>query len=436
MKQSVHRSCERNHPSSLHYRLGCGALIAHLVACSGVDGTVIGGDVVQGNEPATGEDEESGGAAADPLYLISTTVFGPEGTATYLLTVPSLDAGVEPDYDGAVSLDGFTSLYGRNGHRDVYVGSASTPEITRWLVGDDGRLTPGDTVSFAPLGVTMTADYPEFVAFVSETKAYFYDSAGARLVIWNPAEMTVTGELALPADTLGALQPSLGGGLVMRPDGTLLVGITWYDSKTLEAGDRVRVIAVDTALDQVSNVTDDEGCGNVFFTSRSSDGTAYFSGASWTQVIRDLIGVGYGAIPCNLRIVPPGRSFDDAYTVNMAALTGRPTGELVLAGDDVAFVRAWHDEDAPSFDGDANAHTAHAAYRWWRWKLGEPTASLVEPQIPSVGGGIRYWVDDRTYVTNPTADFASTTLAELSAERGIVPHITLRGYPYGVVRVR
>jgi hypothetical protein len=39
-------------------------------------------------------------------------------------------------------------------------------------------------------------------------------------------------------------------------------------------------------------------------------------------------------------------------------------------------------------------------------------------------------------VRNATADFGSTTLLDMSAEGEPAAGLTLRGYPYGIVRVR
>ncbi len=54
----------------------------------------------------------------------------------------------------------------------------------------------------------------------------------------------------------------------------------------------------------------------------------------------------------------------------------------------------------------------------------------------SNGGGGELMVEDKTYVRNATADFASTTLLDMSAAGEPTPGLTLRGYPYGIVPVR
>jgi hypothetical protein len=53
-----------------------------------------------------------------------------------------------------------------------------------------------------------------------------------------------------------------------------------------------------------------------------------------------------------------------------------------------------------------------------------------------VPGGIIYGIDGRAYATTSSDDFTASTFTELVPSGELRPGLTVRGYPYGVVRVR
>jgi len=409
------------------------SLLLAAVACDG--GTTDPNAVAPAPGPEAPADP-SKTPAGPPLYLVATAVFKPEGTQMFLVTVPNLDAGTQPDYDRSVTIERFTPLFGESGKTTFYTGSEDTPEITRWQLEGD-RLVQGPRVSFANQGLKNTNYYPGYVRFASPTKAYVFDAPSSSVIIWNPADMTVTGEIKLDLAPLsGDRKPYFGDEIVQRKDGKLLAGVYWYGDNQQGGGDFVRVYTIDPATDTVTR-DDDTRCGDNYSSSLASDGTAYYSGGASSVITRERLGAGFGATPCLLRIVPPGGTFDDAYAIDPRTLTGgRPSGEVILVDDRTAFLRAFDASLAPAFDGDIRKYIDAPAYSWWRWTIGEPQATLVPNQTPGTSGGLRFRVDDRQLVTVSSQDFSTTTLTELSATKGVVPQITLRGYPYGVLRLR
>ena len=388
------------------------------------------------------ENDSSGGSNGNrsgPLYLVATQTPTPDGVGvTYLLLVDSLEAAEAPDYDNSVAVDGFANVYGVDGQRDFWVGQFETPEITRWRVEDDGRLTRGERLSFAGLGVANTFADSGLVTFVSDTKAYFPDFPNGRLIVWNPQTMETTGEIDLGIEPLDDdLLPQQAGSFVLRSDGMLMIPVHWSSRDFVTLADRVRVVTVDTSTDTVVEVAEDDRCGYAFHASVASDDTAYIDGGPWTRVYTDVLGSEFGATPCHLRVVPPGRSFDAGYFVDLSTLTGgRPTGDFFLLDDETAALRVFHPEDAPNpFDGDALAYAFQPAYRWWVWQIGEPEATLAQTDEAVVVTGQRFVVDGNPYLVDATEDYSSSTLISFSDEGEIIQGLTVRGSPYGVLRI-
>lgn len=75
-------------------------------------------------------------------------------------------------------------------------------------------------------------------------------------------------------------------------------------------------------------------------------------------------------------------------------------------------------------------------YRWWRWNVGDKSATDVPGQPFSVPGGLKHIVDGKTYVTNASADYKYTTFVELDPSGTLREAMTVKGDPYGLLRVR
>jgi hypothetical protein len=123
--------------------------------------------------------------------------------------------------------------------------------------------------------------------------------------------------------------------------------------------------------------------------------------------------------------VPPSSNFDAAFDIDLTTLVGgRPAGGLVMLDDDVAFLRAWHEELAPPLAtdrGNIDDLTFASAYQWWRWPVASPAAELVPGQIPTTGQWDPFHISGRTIVPVVSSDFSTTQLVELLLERGMRP---------------
>jgi hypothetical protein len=386
--------------------------------------------------PGTG-----GGDPALPssLYVISFRVLGPAQDQWLMLPVSSLEQGTVPlDHARAVELGSGGWIFGRPGAGYVYTAPFDEPTITRWQVGAEGTFRMDRKVSFANAGLT-TAYAAAYSSFLTDERAYFADGANRQIVIWNPADMSVLGTIALPVKDQGALVPMIGDRLVVRPD-RIFAEVSWADPRSgwTEYGQSAQLFAIDPATDTIAESSTVEGCGQLSAGGGvSSEGTAYFSPWDYRAAVRSVFGGTKGVAPCAARLVPAGRSFDDAWRVNLSDLVGgRPAGDLSLVGDDTAVIHVFHQELARPTAADWPDTRFKAHYLWWRWKLGAEAAELIPGQTPATEGALFFRIDGRQFLPSNAADFSTTTLVEFDARGDMRERLTMPGIFQGAVRIR
>ena len=219
----------------------------------------------------------------------------------------------------------------------------------------------------------------------------------------------------------------------MRQD-TLFVTVAW--EQDWRFGSSSRVIAIDTKTDKVVGVGDDERCEQLAVSSVASDGTAYYTPYAHSPVARTVLGREYGTKSCGVRVVAPDTAFDAGWEVDLSALAGgRPAGEFVLASDDVGFFRVFYNDEVGVTAETWQDMQGAPGYRWWRWEVGAERAEVVPGQQLTVEAG-RYFVDGKTYVGNPSADWSKTTIVELDPAGSLHEGLRVQGTPGGVLRVR
>jgi hypothetical protein len=188
------------------------------------------------------------------------------------------------------------------------------------------------------------------------------------------------------------------------------------------------------------------GCEKVQLAGQTSDGTAYYTADTGRVMNRAVYGAGHGASPCGLRVVPPGVTFDDGFDVSLSSLVGgRPVvGDLIVVSDDMAFLRAWHDEDADEVVTPENIEVASAAraYRWWTWDLSSPTATLIPNQTPMSSFVDRFTVEGRSFIVDNTViddngGRGNAPFIELLPSGELKPALTAKGQVGGAIfRIR
>jgi hypothetical protein len=385
-----------------------------------------------------GAPDDPGDQVARP-YVISFRVLGPVQDQWMMLPVSSLEKGTaELDRTRAVDLGTGGWIFGPPGTGYVYSAPFDEPTITRWEVGPAGTFRMDRKMSFANAGLE-TAYAAAYSSFLTDQKAYFADGANRQIVVWNPAEMAVLSTIALPVEDQGKLVPMIGDRLIVRPD-RIFAEVSWADPKSgwTDYGQSAQLVAIDPVTDTIAETSTVEGCGQLAAGGgTSSNGTAYFSPWDYRVAVRSLFGGTRGVAPCAARIVPPGRSFDEAWRVNLSDLVGgRPAGDLALVSDDTAVIHVFHQELAQPTAANWSDTRFKAHYLWWRWKLGAPAAELMANQTPATEGALFFGIDGRQFLPSNAADFSTTTLVELDAEGNMREGLTMPGIFHGAVRSR
>jgi hypothetical protein len=158
----------------------------------------------------------------------------------------------------------------------------------------------------------------------------------------------------------------------------------------------------------------------------------------WDAAQNRVLGPEFASAPCIVRVKAGADGFDPDYFVSAASIGGYAAGGLVGGGGDAAYIKVLDEPSLPELrPEDFDAVWSGAVWQWWRFELGSPIgATRVTGVPPASGGGGELVVDGKAYVRNAAADFSSTTLLDMSREGGPSEQLTLRGYPYGIVRLR
>jgi hypothetical protein len=377
----------------------------------------------------------------EPLYAITTRVSTAGGAShVFLLTVPSIGSGTSFDLQRAVELSEADSpAFGVRGRPFAYTASGSAPTVQRWRVLDDGSLEQDAVSSFASIGMRR-ADSAGALSFYARDKAYFCNRFDpSEIVIWNPETMAIRGTIPLDLVLDGQMRPQVV--LSQRAD-RLFAVVSWQQAFAYDwtrFGDRVQIIAIDPSSDSVIGRVEESRCNQFSWVSNASDGTAYFSPASYYAPLRSMLGESIGVDSCALRILPGADSFEPGYDVDLQSITGgRPAGDFFLASDTRAFLRVWHSElVTPLDDGKSNweAVMQEPGFLWWTWQVGAEQAERVPDQRPSREAQT-FVVDDESYTATLSEDGSSTQLEQLDPQGLLRPGLRGPGQIIGVFRVR
>lgn len=292
----AHRYC---HPALVAL-----SMLAH-VACSD--------EAVDSRESSTRRNptDEDG-----PLYVVATSFEVGEERETYLVTTESFDEDTEIDpRDGPHLLGGVVPIAHGGA---VYVPDAGRPVIMRYEPGDDGRLEKTGEVSFMAAGVTEVFSWHTYI--VNDTKGYVFDQAGARIVVWNPKTMKVTGTTIDLAD-LGrrGWVPNLvfeHSGPVQRTD-ALVIPLGWQDQDE-NSRRATGALLLDVEEDEVIAALEDERCGESYVITSAPGGDLYFFPPDWSAAPHYFDDKGEPRPTCVLRIRAGEQVFDPDYTLDLS----------------------------------------------------------------------------------------------------------------------
>lgn len=422
-------SCDESPAPLRPLLLALTLLAAGASACSD-DQAELGEDVVgsDGSLPPAepGANESAGGS----LYLIATSFSAGDQTETYLVTTDSFDETTVVDSTDGPSLLGGVVPTVRNGA--VYAPDTGSPVITRYAPGVAGRLEKGAELSFASVGMTEVLSW--HIHVVSNDKAYVFDPAGPRLIVWNPETMTLTGEqIDLPMLERSGWVPNLvfeHSGPSARGD-ELLIPLGWQDqdgNSRFASG----LLVINTATDTVIEVDEDERCGESYASVTAPNGDVYFFPPDWSAAPHFLADLHQPT--CVLRVPVGSTRFEDGFALDLSQLgSGSAASGAVPDGAGGFFFTGVDEElwDGGDNEGGAFWRTYHYDFASGASRL-ISTLPLWSGQLYYVNVGGEYFIP--YWTETGTGD--RTTLYRVAGAADPGPVFSFEGNWYGLARLR
>lgn len=258
------------------------------------------------------------GDAAGPLYLIATTFITGDERESYLVTTPTFDESTVIDPTNGPKLLGGIDVSVWGGR--AFAPDSNGPVMLRFDVDENNQVVQSGELSFA--GVGMTSLFGTHVYIVSDTKAYAFDPAGPRIIVWDPSTMTLTGtQIDLSATSRAGWVPNLSLGTLnqgaVQRGSELLIPLSWQDqdgNSRFASG----VLVIDSNTDSVLGVSEDERCGESYTNVAAPNGDVYFFPPAWSATAHYYIDMHQPT--CVLRVRAGETAFDPEYSLDLSAL--------------------------------------------------------------------------------------------------------------------
>jgi len=345
---------------------GAACLLAALPACGNGDDDLDGGP----SKPDV-QVPDVGGEAFLFVNRIRTLV-----SRTFFVSVlPQLGEGVIDTSEAlevSAGLSRFRAFQGK-----VYVFRGEGGRVIRFGVEDDLSLVEEASFSMANEGIQ---EFLLSVAIINEQRAYYFDPAAAKVVVWNPETMSIestfevpeTRREDLPLTVVGT--PSIVGEFVVIPT-------SWRSRAQDDALPEVGMVVLSADRNELVAVLTDRRCG-VSTTGFVLDGAYYILG-DWFSGVLDVFAPEGTDLPppCLLRWQPssPGE-FDPDFRIDMRALTGAPQFDGAFGTADGKFVTrvydaSFADDEIPNMVADPRDYFN---LELWRWAVVDLEAETVE----------------------------------------------------------
>lgn len=367
-------------------------------------------------------------------YVLATQVFSGETANSYLVGSDTVATG-PLNIDKATVVPGRAIVAAPGDGPYFYVGSEKGPLVTRYELGEDGKLKAGDEVSFAGKGVASIGEYQTQFQFVSESKAYYFDAKSAQAVVWNPATMKVTSSIDLKELTSAthivafASTPARRGAEVIMP-----VGFRSLDNRQIVDG--AAVVIIDSKDDSFKIARDDR-CGYVRDAVTTEDGSVYVATEAYGSAVNRLSAANAPA-PCLLRIVAGAKEFDEGFHVRLNELAGGKTvGSLVSTPGGKVYTKVL-DESRTTIGAmtSPRALASAAAWTWSEVKLGDTPTLTPDAALPATAGSIIWFQADKALLVAEFVNMSeSTKLRDISTGKGEVVS-SAQGLLFSVAQLR
>lgn len=370
------------------------------------------------------------GTTADPLYGVSTLVFGENNVSNaYLMLVPDIDRGGEAfDLKQGREFAGQSDL--ATLHGAVLVANGDSPSVTRYAVTKDGGLLEQETVSFASYGIASAAFWNN--QFIADDKAYMVNGP-TEVIVWDPKTMKVEDTIDLPeqAEREGL---KVVAGLADRSsvvhDGKFYLPVYWTDDNYAERSDDSVIIVVDVVADEVVS-TIAANCPGLDHATVDDDGMIHFS--NWTGGVGTHYVLGT-AHNCIATVDPES---EKVTTKTFASITGGHEGAAFKYAGNGRFVLSVFDEERADIDTAEDPFTPVGGLNWQLWSY-DPNAGAAKP-IDAIdwnsGAIIHNWANESLYSMIPGADYKNTTVYKLLEGEDAESSFAIAGWSFRLLDV-
>jgi hypothetical protein len=366
--------------------------------------------------------------SASSLYALSTLVFAPEGTTSYVRLLDSLSPS-SVTLDDAREFPGTADLWVNEG--EVFVAEGESQRITKFAV-QNRQLVAQETLSFTSYGLTSLGFWLN--AFASPTKAYLFNGA-AEIIVWNPTSMEITGTIPLPALPAPAGLRLMNGysdrSAVVR-DGRLYQPLYWADETFFEFGPRSAIAVVDVASNTLLE-TLDAPCPGLDYATKTENGDIYFS--SWVYAAG---GAAVLAQPSTCVVRLPAGSDVPEVAFRFADVTGgREGAALRHLRDGRSILSVLHaDRVTLAPDSDPSAVTFAANWRFWLYDEQSRSASPIESIDWNAGAQYSFDIDGRTLMLVAEADYSATSVYDVGNGSMPTPLFETPGWSVRLFKLR
>jgi hypothetical protein len=366
-----------------------------------------------------------------PVFAVMYEVYDDVGSNSYLafvnsLDVASIDPGASREFAGGRA---FLRVY--NGW--IFVGDAATPKVTRFSIAD-GELVEDGTISFANYGLKAGSIDKWQQSFISPTKAYLFDMASAKHIIWDPTTMTITGVIEPPAEftreglVVETSPPAVRGNRLYR-------AIFWANYDTAEYSQDQLFAVYDLDTDKLIETVAGTRCpnpGNLVHADEA--GNFYFS--NWIWPIAGTLMKGR-AENCVLRIGVGSDRFDADWSLDYQELSGGKQGAMFSYLANGRGLVSIFDDSQVTFDETTDPWKYAGSPYWsiWSVDIAARTAAPIDGLPLSAGAYTPLQFADRSFVMLPKSDWSETRLYEITGNSA-TPGMIVPGWSYMIEKAR
>ncbi|WP_394824369.1 hypothetical protein [Pendulispora albinea] len=351
-------------------------------------------------------DTGGGGLKGTTRFAVSSTVSNNDSNAAgYVTILDSLEPRAKLSLKNAREFVGQSDMWTYEGA--VFVASGDEPKVTKFTVGDDGRLVQqGQALSFAAYGFQPGDAAFWYNRFISPTKAYMIHGT-AEYVVWNPAEMKIIDKFNLPKmeprDGMIPRAAFMDRGTVVH-NGRLYQPLYWTDEGWERRPDDSKIAVFDVNTNQLIQLLS-APCPGLDVATLDESGNIYFSpwtGGAAVHLVLENAATCVAKVDTNTLKVSVEFNFKDVTE-------GREGSAFYYAGKGQFVMSVFHHEKVDVAGAKKPFDIIHGL-NWHIWSYDPKSHKATEVSSIGWNSGATYWtrVDGAPYALIPGANYAST----------------------------